>query len=45
VEAGIGPLSKLAQVQVTNEGSLFDLKRSLMQIVSDFSKSGKCLSQ
>lgn len=44
VEAGIEPLSKLAQVHITNEGSLSDLEQSLTQIVSEFSKSGKCLS-
>ncbi|MCK1619146.1 DUF429 domain-containing protein [Bradyrhizobium sp. 159] len=45
VEAGIEPLSKLAQAHMTNEGTLSDLKQSLVQIVSDFSKSDKCLSQ
>ncbi|MDE5446550.1 DUF429 domain-containing protein [Bradyrhizobium sp. CSA207] len=44
VEAGIEPLSKLAHIHITNEGSLSDLEQSLTQIVSENSKSGKCLS-
>lgn len=45
VEAGIGPLAKLAQIHLTNEGSLSELKQSLDQVISEISKSGKCLSQ
>ncbi|MGY3577827.1 ribonuclease H-like domain-containing protein [Bradyrhizobium sp. USDA 4504] len=45
VEAGIGPLAELAQVHLTNEGSLSELKQSLDQVLSDISKDGKCLSQ
>jgi predicted nuclease with RNAse H fold/dephospho-CoA kinase len=44
VEAGIGPLSKLAHVFLQNEGSLSDLQLSLTQIVSDLPKDNKCLS-
>ncbi|MGY3506747.1 ribonuclease H-like domain-containing protein [Bradyrhizobium sp. USDA 4471] len=45
VEAGIGPLANLAQVNLTNEGSLSDLKQSLDRALLEISKSGKCLSQ
>ncbi|MEW6147746.1 MAG: ribonuclease H-like domain-containing protein [Bradyrhizobium sp.] len=45
VEAGIGPLAKLARINLTNEGSLSELKQLLNQVLLEISKSGKCLSQ
>nr|WP_246433039.1 ribonuclease H-like domain-containing protein [Rhodopseudomonas rhenobacensis] len=45
VEAGIDLLSELAQVTVENEGSLADLEQTLMRLISDLSKSDRCLSQ
>lgn len=45
VEAGIGPLSKFAQVTLSNEGTLADLEQTLMRIISEISPSDTCLSQ